>query len=114
MKTYLGIRSECDPHVLVEKSRGQRSDLPVRLDLRNHSPTGFEWGYGGSGPAQLALAMLADHFGPTGEKRALTIYQEFKQHVIATLPYAGFRLTERDIDAAVRTLEKQRRAAARG
>jgi len=30
--------------------------LNPRLDLYNHSPTGFEWGYGGSGPAQLALA----------------------------------------------------------
>ena len=34
--------------------------LDPRLDLANHSPTGFEWGYGGSGPAQLALALLAD------------------------------------------------------
>jgi len=28
-----------------------------------HSPTGFETGYGGSGPGDLALAILADHFG---------------------------------------------------
>ena len=32
--------------------------LPLRLEVRNHSPTGFEWGYAGSGPSQLALAML--------------------------------------------------------
>jgi len=25
--------------------------------VRNHSPDGFAWGYGGSGPAQLALAI---------------------------------------------------------
>ena len=25
--------------------------LPPRLDLANKSPSGFEWGYGGSGPA---------------------------------------------------------------
>jgi hypothetical protein len=30
--------------------------LELRLDLFNHSPIGFEWGYGGSGPAQLAPA----------------------------------------------------------
>ncbi len=36
--------------------------LGPRLDLANHSPDGFSWGYGGSGPAQLALAILADHF----------------------------------------------------
>lgn len=26
--------------------------------IYNHSPDGFNWGYGGSGPAQLALAVL--------------------------------------------------------
>lgn len=31
--------------------------LDPRFDLRFHSPDGFEWGYGGSGPAQLALAL---------------------------------------------------------
>jgi len=28
-----------------------------------HSPTGFQWGYGGSGPADLALSILADCIG---------------------------------------------------
>ena len=28
------------------------------LAVRNHSPTGSAWGYGGSGSAQLALAIL--------------------------------------------------------
>ena len=27
------------------------------LALRNHSPTGFAWGHGGSDPAQLALTL---------------------------------------------------------
>ena len=30
----------------------------------HHSPTGFEIGYGGSGPADLALNILADAIGP--------------------------------------------------
>jgi hypothetical protein len=29
-------------------------------EVWNHSPDGFEWGYGGSGPAQLALAILLE------------------------------------------------------
>ncbi|HXR05085.1 MAG TPA: DUF6166 domain-containing protein [Verrucomicrobiae bacterium] len=45
--------------------------LNPRLDLYNHSPTGFEWGYGGSGPAQLALAILADHLGNADEAMSL-------------------------------------------
>ena len=55
MKFYSGKRDKrglC--HVwIVEK--GESRELPYRLDLCAHSPTGYEWGYGGSGPAQLAL-----------------------------------------------------------
>jgi Family of unknown function (DUF6166) len=49
--------------------------LDYRLDLINHSPTGFAWGYEGSGPAQLALALCA-----------LQVYQEFNRRVVAGLP----------------------------
>lgn len=58
-------------------------ELPLRLDLRNHSPTGFGWGYGGSGPAQLALALLADVLGD--DDRALRLYQQFKWRLIGGL-----------------------------
>ena len=59
----------------------RRHPLRPRLDLRNHSPTGFAWGYNGSGPAQLALAILADCYV---DKTALRYYQQFKELVIAT------------------------------
>jgi hypothetical protein len=52
------------------------------LKLRNHSPTGFAWGYGGSGPAQLALAVLLEF---TTEENALRLYQDFKFEIIAGL-----------------------------
>jgi len=39
-----------------QKRRPGRPSPAPRSDLRNHSPNGFEWGYSGSGPAQLALA----------------------------------------------------------
>ena len=44
--------------------------------LLNHSPDGFQWGYGGSGPAQLALALLLD--ATSNPKTAQDYYQEFK------------------------------------
>ena len=49
----------------------------------NHSPDGFNWGYGGSGPAQLALAICLEMFDhiPT----ALAKYQKFKWEVISRL-----------------------------
>jgi hypothetical protein len=48
----------------------------------NHSPTGFAWGYGGSGPAQLALAILLKF---VNEPTALSLHQDFKREVIAQL-----------------------------
>ncbi len=52
--------------------------------LKNHSPDGFAWGYGGSGPAQLALAIL---LALTGDKDfTLANYQDFKFTVVAGLP----------------------------
>jgi hypothetical protein len=48
----------------------------------NHSPDGFNWGYSGSGPAQLALAIMLE-IAP--EKVALKNYQNFKDE-LAKLP----------------------------
>jgi hypothetical protein len=50
----------------------------------NHSPSGFAWGYGGSGPAQLALAILLAAGLP--RERAVQYHQAFKWACIATLP----------------------------
>ena len=55
--------------------------------LYNHSPTGFSWGYGGSGPSQLALALLLDFFGKDSEM--LRFYQDFKFAVVANWPQHG-------------------------
>lgn len=53
----------------------------------NHSPDGFNWSYGGSGPAQLALALLLLRYPP---EQAIALHQEFKREVIAALPQADF------------------------
>lgn len=45
----------------------------------NHSPDGFNWGYGGSGPAQLALAIILKLTGKSDG------YQDFKFKVIAAI-----------------------------
>lgn len=98
MKTYRGI----PPHsVVVDVDDGGKrgfigtTPLPLRLDLRNHSPTGFSWGYGGSGPSQLALALLADVFDDGTAQR---FYQDFKFGVIANLPMAErWELTEQQV-----------------
>lgn len=62
--------------VTVLDDRGQVHSRDPRLDLRNHSPDGFAWGYAGPGPAQLALAILCDALGD--DERATRLYQRFK------------------------------------
>lgn len=85
MKVYTGHRvndgTGGQPVTVIDGSRVEA--LQERQDLVNHSPDGFNWGYGGSGPAQLALAILADLFG---DKIATSYYQRFKWDVISKLP----------------------------
>ena len=76
---YTGVRTKAGCWVRTP----DLSSLPLRLDLQCHSPTGFEWGYGGSGPAQLALALLAHCMD---DETALRFYHEFTRKVIAALP----------------------------
>ena len=64
---------------------GMKVALGPSLELANHSPYGFAWGYAGSGPAQLALALLM-HAGVSYEE-ALEWYQDLKQTVIEDLPH---------------------------
>ncbi len=45
-----------------------------------HSPTGFNWGYGGSGPADLARSILWDLLGAEPEP---ALYQDFKFEFVA-------------------------------
>ena len=94
MSYYVGRRTKMGPIVTVDGE-----PLEDRLDLRNHSPTGFEWGFSGSGPAQLALAILADHCD--GNEEALDLYQRFKWAVVAQLPRIGWSLNTRQIDEAI-------------
>ena len=63
--------------------------------VRNHSPTGFSWGYAGSGPAQLALAILLEF--TDSDQTALGLYQHFKFDVIASLDW-NFQLTGAEVE----------------
>ena len=103
-KRYEGARSRGNVLVTVNGC-----ELDPRLDLHNHSPNGFEWGYGGSGPAQLALALVTDHLADPG--RALALYQDFKREVVVSLPHAGWTLTSADIERALRKIQSAQKGA---
>src|ERR1044071_2380037 len=107
MNRYEGCRTKAGPIVTVNGDL-----LDPRLDLFNHSPAEFEWGYCGSGPAQLALAILADHL--RDDEQALNLYQRFKWNVIVELPRKGWTLTAPQIDeivARIHAEETKNRAA---
>jgi len=61
------------------------------------SPTGFGWGYGGSGPADLALSILCDVLGERpsekqiyhGRFKAYPHHQDFKREFVARWEYGG-------------------------
>lgn len=57
------------------------------LKICDHSPDGFNWGYGGSGPSQLAFAICME-FLPV--EQVWGVYQDYKWNYIATLPSADF------------------------
>lgn len=97
MRRYEGSRLNHVPSVTVDGE-----PLSPRLDLGNHSPDGFEWGYGGSGPAQLALALLADAL--EDDEKACLWHQDFKRAVVAQLPQAGWSLTAEEIRVRVEAL----------
>ena len=96
MKAYRGGRSLDGAVVTVD---GQ--PLSPRYDLKRLSATGFEWTYEGAGPAQLALALLADHLGD--DARALALCEPVMRHLVAELDNS-WELTTADIDAALAEL----------
>jgi len=62
--------------------------------ITRHSPDGFEWGYGGSGPSDFALNILLAY---TGIATADKLYQDFKWQFIANMPKAGGTITKEQI-----------------
>ncbi len=93
---------------IIINGKGKTLDLEASLKVVNHSPTGFCWGYGGSGPAQLALAILLDHFNGDRE-RALALYMDFKWEVISKLPMdSDFVLTDKQVENAISKIDIER------
>jgi Family of unknown function (DUF6166) len=81
-------------HVIGRDGEWRRLNLhPSKC---NHSPTGFEWGYQGSGPAQLAFEILFDVFEDAD--LAWRLHQQFKRECIAVLPrQLGWQIGEGDV-----------------
>jgi len=81
MAKYEGYKPTGQPNAFEVQRNGSQFGTERSLYVMNHSPTGFSWGYLGSGPAQLGLALLLD-IG-LGNQRAVGLHNLFTQQVIA-------------------------------
>ena len=96
MTAIRGYRdSEGICHLYIIEGEAEREISPDRsLQVYNHSPTGFEWGYSGSGPSQTALAIMLE--ATDDDHKALNLYQGFKFDVVSGLPYAEWTIPGRE------------------
>ena len=85
------VRGAVEPEVTVG---GEPLDWRTSLAVRDHSPSGIEWGYGGSGPSQLALAIL---LAMTDRETAERRHQQFKVDIIARISESEWTLPLRDV-----------------
>ena len=70
--------------LIIDENRSVRILKPERSQaVKNHSPDGFNWGYAGSGPSQLALAILLEV--TNDEAKALAHYHDFERQAIAAI-----------------------------
>jgi len=82
--------------VILERDASGYATANVPQSIVNHSPSGFEWGYGGSGPADLALNILAQAIGSEAAQKG-QLYQKFKWDFIAHMPKEGGVIRKEDI-----------------
>jgi hypothetical protein len=114
---YQGIRRTLGETIVTKEPHGVA--LPPCFDIHNHSPTGFEWGYGGSGPAQLSLAITFDVLGGNdpqlteGEREAITertrhVYQKVKAVWTRYIAVDEWVVTRSALVAIIAQLERER------
>src|SRR5882672_2481852 len=58
--------------------------LDPRYELETFSPDGLSWGYAGSGPSQLAIAMLMEVLGDWS--RVKRLWPRFLDHFVVKVP----------------------------
>lgn len=100
-----------DEQVFVVRD-GKVRLLDPRMDLALCSPDGLSWGYPGSGPAQLAVAMLMEVLGDW--ERVQRIRHRFHDRLLARIPQnRNWTADGADILAIALEIEREQ-ATARG
>jgi hypothetical protein len=91
-----GVFGEWFDAVFVD---GERLSPARSQRVVNHSPDGFAWGYGGSGPAQLALALLLE--AGLDDVTAQRLHQDLKWDLVAVQPQDADFEVDFDMDGWV-------------
>jgi len=102
MKTYYAERTQsCGEENVWISENGVDRLLPVEPSIKviHHAP-GFQWGYAGSGPSQLALAILLD-FTKGNIQMSKDFYQRFKFEFVAKWQ-DSWSITENEIHAWIK------------
>lgn len=90
------VGREC---IVVIKSDHIAAPLDSHNDLVNHSLDGFEWGYSGSGPSQLAFAIMFEYGKSKFTKEidaykfAIAHYIKFRDDYIASVQESSFEVS---------------------
>ena len=74
------------PDILLTRDQDGTPRTNIEHRLVYQSSDGFEWGYAGKGPAELALNILLCF---TDIHVAHKLHQQFKREVIVPMPYGG-------------------------
>ena len=106
LKVYKGIRgADGIAYAYVAEAGRPDHSLSPRTDLFTRSSAGLDWGYDGNGPAQCALAIVADALGD--DLRAVRVHSGFHFRTIAALPrHLSWQLTQAQVLAIVEDIEQ--------
>lgn len=90
-------------HGICEVYRGEEL-LDMRRDLIDHTAAGFDWGYKGRGPVQLALALCADALD--NDHLAIAVHLDFHQAITSRIELSLWEMTRAEVRALVDRLQK--------
>jgi hypothetical protein len=104
---FVGLRKDDSSTVvlMVDKDRNIIGRLRPYHEVCKHS-LGFDWGYFGSGPAQLALALCCEVLG-VGVGSTPALYQRFKSEIVYDLAYETWELLACDVRLFFRCYRKR-------
>ena len=109
-KTLVRITKPYEFDVVLKRNEDGSASTNVPHSVISHSPDGFEWGYGGSGPSDLALNILNAFIPPNTDgakpvnchkhqasKTAYVLHQNFKRKFLCAMDEQGGRISKKAI-----------------